>query len=289
MIPYQVSQHYQHNPGTMCIYYGSLKPLSQVEIEEGPQQEIKDVIEVNTRDFTAALQRLLTLKYKNFSFSEGQFSEANLDKSILTEYSIYQFLTQQLEKQPEQPGQIPTQIVKALMAALGDQVASVREAAVNAIGLIGLPEASDAVEGLIKALYDQEAQVRATAAWAIGKLGSHSTQRAHKRLLELLKDQFWKVRTASCVALGYVGNPKDPQLYQSLVRILRDGTINKLTVCDTLVRLGSEGEQILLDILKNTPNSNYVLKAAIIQSLELADVEKPTIDFVIEELFRNSG
>ena len=273
----------------MCIYYGSLKPLSQIEIEEGPVQEAKDIIEVNTRDFTAALQRLLTLKYKNFAFSDGQFSEANLDKSTLEEYSTYQFLTQQVEKQPEQPGQIPSQIIKALIATLYDQVVTVREAAVNALGLIGLPEAGEAIEGLIKALYDQEAQVRATAAWAIGKLGSYSSMKAHKRLLELLKDQFWKVRTASCVALGYVGNAKDSALYQNLVKILRDGTINKLTVCDTLVRLGSEGEQILLDILKNTPNSNHVLRAAIIQSLELADVEKPTIDFVIEELFRSSA
>ena len=46
---------------------------------------------------------------------------------------------------------------------------------------------------------------------------------------------------------------------------------------------------MLLDILKQVPQSNYGLKAAIIQSLELADVDRPTIDFVIEELFRNAG
>ena len=73
-----------------------------------------------------------------------------------------------------------------------------------------------------------------------------------------------------------------------LTKILRDGSINKKTVCQTLVRLGVNGEQILLDILKNMPRSNYKLKASIIDSLKLANVDKPTVDFIIEELFRNA-
>ena len=44
----------------------------------------------------------------------------------------------------------------------------------------------------------------------------------------------------------------------------------------------------MLDILKNVSKSNYKLKASIIDSLKLANVDKPTIDFIIEELFRNA-
>ena len=62
-----------------------------------------------------------------------------------------------------------------------------------------------------------------------------------------------------------------------------------MVVCETLVRLGTQGEQILLDILKNTPNTDYVLKSAIIQSFELADADRATIDFIIEELFKNAA
>jgi hypothetical protein len=36
------------------------------------------------------------------------------------------------------------------------------------------------------------------------------------------------------------------------------------------------------------PRSNYKLKASIINSLRLANVDKPTVDFIIEELFRNA-
>lgn len=273
----------------MCSYFGSLKPLSVIEIEEGPLTDIQDVIEINTRDFTAALQRLLTLKYKHFSLKEGEFGEANLDTTILIDYAAHQFLTQQVEKQPEQPAQIPTQIIQALVIVSTDSVADVRDAAVNALGVIGLPEAAEGLDAIVKGLYDKDAQVRATSAWAVGKFLGQATAKAHKRLIELLKDSFWKVRAASCIALGYVGNPKDPFLYQSLVRLLKDSTINKITVCETLVRLGAEGEQVLLDILRNTPKSNHVLKSAIIESLVLADVRRPTIDFVVEELFRNAG
>lgn len=55
-----------------------------------------------------------------------------------------------------------------------------------------------------------------------------------------------------------------------------------------MVRLGVYGEQILVEMLKLTPQTNYKLKTAIVQSFELANVQRPTIDFVIEELFKNA-
>lgn len=74
-----------------------------------------------------------------------------------------------------------------------------------------------------------------------------------------------------------------------LLKILRDGSINKLTVCETIVKIGMEGEQILINILKSSPPGNQKLKAAIIQALENANVERHSIDFVIEEVFRHSS
>lgn len=54
------------------------------------------------------------------------------------------------------------------------------------------------------------------------------------------------------------------------------------------MRIGTAGEQILIDILRNVPQQNFKLKAAIISSFQLANVNKPTIDFIIEELFKNA-
>lgn len=290
IIPYQVSQHYQYNPGTMCVYQGNLKPLSLIEIAEGPVEEIEDAIEINSRDFMASLQRLLTIKYQEFALRDQEGVNENEELKNFNNYNEL-ILTNYFVPQNTQFDQaiISPNIIKALMSLATDSNAGVREAAVNALGVIGPPEASDAVDVLVKSLYDSESQIRATAAWALGKLGDISGNKATKRLIELLKDNFWKVRTSACIALGYMGENVEPSPYQILVKILKDGSINRVVVCETLVRLGVQGEQILLDILKQVPNSNYALKSAIIQSLELADVDRPTIDFVIEELFRNSA
>jgi hypothetical protein len=80
----------------------------------------------------------------------------------------------------------------------------------------------------------------------------------------MLKDPYWKVRTAASVAIGAVGPKIGDYAFGPLTRILKENTINKLTVCETLVRLGIYGEQILIDLLKNVSHSNFKLKSAII-------------------------
>lgn len=110
------------------------------------------------------------------------------------------------------------------------------------------------------------------AAWCLGRLGESNPLKVAKRLIVLLKDNFWKVRTAACVSLGSLGSSVSDIAFPALTKILRDGSINKVTVCETIVRLGVYGEQILIDILKNVPQSNFKLKTAIIQAFELADV-----------------
>ena len=303
IIPYKVSQHYQSNPGTMCTYSGSLKPLSQSGIAGELSSETEEIIEINSRDFLASLQRLISLKYQEFTSKDKQNTEKvspNLffqNSEELRNFNnanhliLADFLTNQGQKEeaPLQLPQVSTNIIKSLIQAFNDRDSTVREAVVHAFGLIGPPEAADALEILDKALYDTEGQVRALAAWALGKLGDITPPKTAKRLIDLLKDKFWKVRTSACIALGYMGESIGPSVFSLLVKILREGSINKTVVCETLVRLGVQGEHILLDILKNAPHTDYTLKSAIIQSFELADVDRPTIDFVIEELFKNAA
>ena len=45
--------------------------------------------------------------------------------------------------------------------------------------------------------------------------------------------------------------------------------------------MGSVGEQILVEILKNTHKSDFKLKSAIIRSFRFVDVAQPSIDFLI--------
>ena len=280
----------------MCVYGGDLRPLSLVDnLEE--EVDSDDKIEINSRDFLASLHRYVTLKYQDFALREKESTIKDQEDvknfNGFNTYVLARFLKNEPEEEEEQQKpqetQISSNIIKTLISLYNDKTATVRESVVNTLGHIGYPEAVEASEVLAKALYDRESQIRAIAAWAIGNLGDLTTSKASKRLIELLKDSFWKVRTSACIALGNMKESADASLYPILVKALKDGSINKVVVCETLVRLGAKGEQILLDILRKVPNVNYSLKAAIIQSLELADVDNPAIDFVIEELFRNAA
>lgn len=74
---------------------------------------------------------------------------------------------------------------------------------------------------------------------------------------------------------------------ESLVKCLKDNSINKTTVCEAIIELGPVGEEILLEILKTTSANDFKLKESVIYCLRSADVKSPTIDFVLEELFKH--
>jgi len=80
------------------------------------------------------------------------------------------------------------------------------------------------------------------AGWCCGRLGDLIPEKIAKKLIELLKDPYWKVRTAACVAIGSIGPNLSEIALSPLTKILKDNTINKLTICETLVRLGVYGE-----------------------------------------------
>ena len=293
-----MSEHYQCNPGTMCIYSGSLKPLSQIYITGEANNENNDNIQINSRDFLASLQRFLTVKCQEFSSEEQETAIIFENIEEIKNFNKYNqlILSDFLKNQDKETEEttpnlaiISPNTIKTLIEVYDDRNAAVRESVIHTLGLIGLPEAIDAIDTLNKALYDPEGQIRALAAWALGKLGDVASQKVSRRLVELLRDKFWKVRTSSCIALGYMGENITPSPFPVLLRILKEGIINKVVVCETLIRLGIEGEQILIELLKNAPNIDYLLKSAIIQSFELADVNRSDIDFVIEELFRNAA
>ena len=92
-----------------------------------------------------------------------------------------------------------TEAVTALIEALKDTDAGVREQVAWALGAIGDRRA---VDGLIGALNDTAAGVRKQAAWALGALGD---SRAVTALTKTLKDPDAGVRRQSAWALGSIG------------------------------------------------------------------------------------
>lgn len=121
------------------------------------------------------------------------------------------------------------------------------------------------------------------ACWTVSKLCEveEPSQRLVKKMVELLKDSYWKVRTSACIALGAIVRTPNELVIEGLVRALKDGSINKNTICETLIHMGSTGEEILVEILKTTHHSDFKLKSAIIGCFKFADVTQPSIDFLI--------
>lgn len=169
-----------------------------------------------------------------------------------------------------------------------DEKPEVREAALNALGAIGLPWIEGLQTHLVRALEDPNSVVRAMAAWSIGKLGPDFASAAIvAKMNKLLRDSFWKVRTAACITLGALGPECVESALDILLEALRTGAINRVIVSETIVKMGVSGERILVEILKRMRVKDAKLICPILASLELADVTQPTSDFVYEELLNS--
>lgn len=254
-------------PGTICNYKGPLTPvIIQTDDDDA-------VLEINARDFLACLQRWIKRE------SEEDLGEVfpNLPSMPLVS-----------ETQTEESPNVSIAAIQALCVGLRDQFEGVRETCTYALGFIGLPEGADAAGNLIKLLKDPSPQVRTMSAWALGRLGP-AAYRAGPGLIELLKDGYWKVRTAACISLASTGQNIAQKAIPVLFKILRDGSINRGTVAETIVRLGPQGERLLIDLLNHEPNSNNTLRTGAVKALSQANIYHNNIDFVVETLFRLSN
>ena len=80
------------------------------------------------------------------------------------------------------------------------------------------------------------------ACWALSKLCEQPSKRIINRLLELLKDNFWKVRISACICIGAIIDQPYENVVQALLKCLKDNSVNKVTVCETIIKLGGAGE-----------------------------------------------
>lgn len=82
-----------------------------------------------------------------------------------------------------------------------------------------------------------------------------------------------------------MGQPVAEATLPILAKLLRDGSVNKQTVAETMINVGTLGEQCLVQILKSEPENNHKLRECIVRALALANVQTANVDFVIEILF----
>jgi HEAT repeat protein len=96
----------------------------------------------------------------------------------------------------------------------------------------------------------------------------------------------WKVKKASLYTLGQLGSRTANEALPYLIKLLKESPINKQTIAETIVKLGLEGESVLLKLMAQESDANYKLKAAIVRAFAFADINSTNIDFIIECVFR---
>lgn len=100
--------------------------------------------------------------------------------------------------------------IPALVVALSDKDATVRELAARSLGAIG-PMATPSVDALASALSDRAAKVRAASGWALSEIGPKAAL-AVGALAGALSDEDAEVRMHAVRALGAIGPEAAPAI-----------------------------------------------------------------------------
>ena len=325
-------------PGSFCKYNGKIAPViemnnKQIEDlldEEEEDDEIKnernmqnlnedEFLEVNTRDFLAALQRMLSMNYEhsnpqlvhnrennyntldnlNIHSTQNNENNENEEEEQPNELKEYETLNKYISffeiPQNENPNTtnnelldengnylVTEDVIKALSHCLKDYSSKVRESAATSLGLIGLPESLLSIDGLIDNINDEDVNVRSKIIYAIGRIAPGADSSYIPFIIDSVQNNMWKVKKASLYALSQFGERAAKNSLPYLVKLLKESSINKNVIAQTIVKLGLEGEGVLLKIMSNEPDSNYKLKAAIVHALAYTDITSTNIDFIVE-------
>ena len=149
-------------------------------------------------------------------------------------------------------GVIGVPAVPALIQALQDQEWWVREAAAEALGVIGDPQA---VPALLEVLQDKEGRVRRAAAWALRKINAKDTWAIPEaweipedviRTLQALSEEEHRI-VIWTLEIG------DPQAVPILIEALKHGNqiAVRLTTIETLREIGAPAVLALVQALKD--------------------------------------
>ena len=162
------------------FFIGKISPV----IFENEKSLNEDYLEVNSRDFLASLQRMLLLKIDHSNpkltfnsklniIDELDFSKIK-NELITTHVSYFQaykepiFTLSSLDENGRKF--ISEELIRGLGKCLKDRNNSVKDAAVGALGQIGVPEALLVLDDIITNIDDEDINLKAKAVWTIGRL-----------------------------------------------------------------------------------------------------------------------
>ena len=98
----------------MCVYFGDQTPLAFVEEpEEGEEEKEEDFIEINSRDFMAALQRLLAVKFDKFQGALDALPQNTNCSPFLRDFTLVKLIDPEQFAEPAD-GVISPAIIRSL-------------------------------------------------------------------------------------------------------------------------------------------------------------------------------
>ena len=309
-------------PGKFCTYYGKVSPyVHETKKENDLGFDIEEeFLEVSTRDFLASLKRMISMNYDHADpqivhrgspfwldsldlagYMEEKVREDYHDReSALNKYlNMFRLLEENSPKnitddktnnELNERGEylISEEVIKALCVCLKDYSTAVRDTAVGTLGRIGLPEGLLAIDYLINNIKDEDVNVKSKIIWTIGRISQGCDNQVIPYIVNALKSNMWKVKCACFYTLSQFGSRSARLAVPPLIKLLKESAINKQTIAETLVKLGNEGENTLLNLMNTESDSNYKLKAVIAKSLALSNIHSPNIDFIVECLFKSA-
>lgn len=99
----------------------------------------------------------------------------------------------------------------------------------------------------------------------------------------------WKVKSACLYSIASFGPRCSGLALSHLIKLFKkEPSINKQSIAETMIKLGSEGEEILLNIMKTENDTDFRLKSSILRAFGLVDLSSQNIDFIMEALFESS-
>ncbi len=143
--------------------------------------------------------------------------------------------------------EVNTDAAMALVAALGDEQQSVKNAAAKALGLVGLREPM--IPLLVEGLRVGEVQTRRAVVQALMQL---EAKEAYSALLVALKDPDPQVRQGAIAALGELGNRQALPTLRKILLNDRDAAVRT----EAAYRLGKLGDQADLPSLQKAAKAD---------------------------------
>lgn len=207
--------------------------------------------------------------------------DSELDFYLLNYKDDYEFINEKYEVY------LQKETIKSIASCLKDYFPIVRDFSAFAIGKIGLPEGEIVINDVISLLINEkDSNVKGRLLWTLGRLSEVCEERVLEILNDSLKSLLWKVKLNSLYAISQFGSRASRLCLPSLTRLIKESPINKTIIAETMIRIGAEGERVLLSLVNSrSEERNYKLISSILTSFLLVNLTSSNIDNIIETCF----